>query len=232
MAVTGAILPKQYANTINLYAQTKKYFPVQHRSVIKEKKQKIEKILSYPILCPLFHIHQRKQIKTKSTQLSNLLQCRMSSAYRQGKKASTKRGHFISQVHNTEVKWSIKPCIVRTKKVSKALRQKLVEWIMKNSNVCESPIARDTLLITDEESGVKLIVPKLLLEFSMRQLHNELIVSPYYGGLFGARHADTNYVIISDKMLRFLAPPQLNPMTDNQKMMCGCAIFNTSKYFQ
>ena len=47
------------------------------------------------------------------------------------KNDSTKRGHLISQVHNTEMKWSIKPCIVRTKKVSKALKQKLVEWIMK-----------------------------------------------------------------------------------------------------
>ena len=33
-------------------------------------------------------------------------------------------------------------------------------------------------------------------------------------------------------MLRSLAPPQLRPMTDNQKMMRGCAICNTSKYMQ
>ena len=46
---------------------------------------------------------------------------------------------------------------------------------MKNPNVCESPIARDTLLITDAESRVKRIVPTLLLEFSMQQFHNELI---------------------------------------------------------
>ena len=44
--------------------------------------------------------------------IKDLFQCIMSSAYRRGKKASTKRGHFIAQVHNTEVKWSIKPCIV------------------------------------------------------------------------------------------------------------------------
>ena len=30
-------------------------------------------------------------------------------------KASTKREHFIAQVRNTEVKWSIKPCIVQKK---------------------------------------------------------------------------------------------------------------------
>ena len=45
------------------------------------------------------------------------------------------------------------PCL--KKKSSKALRQKLVEWIMKNSNVRESPIDRDTLIIKDAKSGVK-----------------------------------------------------------------------------
>ena len=72
---------------------------------------------------------------------------------------------------------------------------------MKNSNVCESPIARDNLLITDAESRVKRRVPKLLLECSMRQLHNELIASPDYGGLLGAIHADINDVIISGTVL-------------------------------
>ena len=66
----------------------------------------------------------------------------------------------------------------------------------------------------------------------MRQLHNELIYSPDNGGLLGARHTETNGVIISDTILCSLAPPQLRPMTDNHKMMCGCAIVNTSKYMQ
>ena len=75
-------------------------------------------------------------------------------------------------------------------------------------------------------------MPKLLLEFSMRQLQNELIASPDGVGLLVAIHANTNDVIISDTMLCYLAPPQLRPMTDHQKMMCGCSIFNSSKYFQ
>ena len=65
---------------------------------------------------------------------------------------------------------------------------------------------------------------KLLLECPMQQLRNELISSPDDGGLLGAINADTNYVIISDTILRYLAPPQLRPMTDRHKMMCGCAI--------
>ena len=96
----------------------------------------------------------------------------------------------------------------------------------------QSPITRDTLLIADADTKVKRRVPKLLLKCSMRQLHNELIASPDDGGLFGSINAITNDVIISDTMLRSLAPPQLRPMTDNQKMMCGCAIYNTSKYMQ
>ena len=96
----------------------------------------------------------------------------------------------------------------------------------------QSPIARDTLLITNAESGVKQILPKILLECSMRQLNNELIASPDDGSLLGAIHADTNDVIISDTMICSLQPLQLRPMTDNHKMMCGCAICNTSKYFQ
>ena len=88
----------------------------------------------------------------------------------------------------------------------------------------ESLISRDTLLITDAESGVKRRVPKLLLKCSMRQLRNELIASPDDGGLLVARYSDTNYLISSVTMLRSLAPPELRPMTDHQKMMCGCAI--------
>ena len=96
----------------------------------------------------------------------------------------------------------------------------------------EYPIACDTLLITYAEYRVKQGVPKLLLECPMRQLHNAIIASPDYGSLFGARHANTNDVIISDTTLLYLSTYQLRPMTDNIKIMCGCDICNTSNYFQ
>ena len=106
------------------------------------------------------------------------------------------------------------------------MRKEIVYWIMKNSNVCQSPINRDNLLITDADSKEKSRVPKLLLECSMRQLHNELIASPDDGVLLGSRHAETDDMIISDTVLRSLALPQLRSMID------GCAICNTSKYMQ
>ena len=48
--------------------------------------------------------------------IQDLLQCSRSSAYSQQRNASTKFENLIAQVKNTSVKWSIKPCIVRTKK--------------------------------------------------------------------------------------------------------------------
>ena len=130
------------------------------------------------------------------------------------------------------MEWSIKPYIVKTKKDSKALRQEIVDWVMKYSNVRQYPISRDTLLIAYADTKVKRRVPKLLLECSTQQLHNDIIASPDYGGLIEARHANTNDVISIDTMLRSLAPPQLRPLPDNHKIMCGCAICNTSKYIQ
>ena len=62
-------------------------------------------------------------------------------------------------------------------------------------------------------------------------MHNEIIASPDDVGLLGARHNDTNDVIISDTVLCSLEPPQLRPMIDRHKVIWGCAIFNTSKYF-
>ena len=53
-----------------------------------------------------------------------------------------------------------------------------------------------------------------------------------YEGLIRSIHADTDDVIISDTMICYLASPQLRPIKDNHKMMCRCAICNTSKYFQ
>ena len=63
-------------------------------------------------------------------------------------------------------------------------------------------------------------------------MHNHLINSLDDGGVLGSRHVDTNDAIISDTVLHSLAHPQLCPMIDNHKIMCGCSIYKNSKYFQ
>ena len=194
------------------------------------KKTEDKKTFVVSNIVSTFHLHQRRQIKTKFMQLR--IYFNVAGQVHIFKKSFYKTWTFdcSSPQYSGEMVYQIMHC--SKKNISKALRQKLVEWIMKNSNVCESPIAHDTLLITDAESRVKRRVPKLLLECFMRQLRNELITSPDDAGLLGSRHDNTNDVIISYTVLRSLSPPQLRPITDHCKMMCGCAICNTSKYFQ
>ena len=52
------------------------------------------------------------------------------------------------------------------------------------------------------------LVPKLLLQMSVRELHNSLVSDPNDGGLKYARDED-GIIIISDSTLRSLLPPQL-----------------------
>ena len=76
----------------------------------------IVSIVSYP---------SKKTDQNEVNAIQDLLQYGRSIAYCQEKRASTKRGHLIAQVKNTAVKWSIKPCIFRTKKIrSSVYRQR------------------------------------------------------------------------------------------------------------
>ena len=52
------------------------------------------------------------------------------------------------------------------------------------------------------------LVPKLLVQVSVRELHNSLVSDPKDGGLKYARDEDGK-IIISDSTLRSLLPPQL-----------------------
>ena len=53
-----------------------------------------------------------------------------------------------------------------------------------------------------------LLVPKLLLQVSIRELHNSLVSDPNDGGLKDARD-EYGKIIISDSTLRSLLPQQL-----------------------
>ena len=121
----------------------------------------------------------KKKDQNEVHAIQDLLQCGSSSAYLQ-KKAFYKTWTFdrSSTKCRGEIVYQTMHCSNR--KIGKALRHKLVEWIMKNTNVREYPIARDILFITDAESRVKRRVPKLVFERSMRQLHNYIIASQDY----------------------------------------------------
>ena len=64
------------------------------------------------------------------------------------------------------------------------------------------------------------LVPKLLLQLSVRELHNSLVSNTNGGGIKDARDEDDN-IIISDSTLRSLLSPQFKTMYACYKVMCG-----------
>ena len=66
-------------------------------------------------------------------------------------------------------------------------------------------------------------VSKLLLQISIRELHNDMLLPPDEGGFKEARD-ETGNVRISDTALRALLPEQARKMTPRHKQMCGCEV--------
>ena len=64
-------------------------------------------------------------------------------------------------------------------------------------------------------------MPKVLLQFSVQELHNSMVSPPEEGVLKEARYEDNN-IIISDSTLQKILPPQLKNMTSRYRVMCGC----------
>ena len=68
------------------------------------------------------------------------------------------------------------------------------------------------------------LVPKLLLQVYVRELHNSLVSDPNDGGLKDARDEDGN-IIISDSTLRSLLPPQLKKCLHDTRL---CVVVNVA----
>ncbi len=79
--------------------------------------------------------------------------------------------------------------------ISPEVREELLDWIANHKNVIASPIAKDTLLVLNSETGEKERVGKPTLESSFGKLHNLLIEREEDGGLAWARDANGNIVI-------------------------------------
>ena len=94
-------------------------------------------------------------------------------------------------------------------------------WITRHPQVVQSPIYNDSLKVVLDDQSEPQLVPKLLLQVSVEELHNNLVSDPNDVGLKDARDEDGK-IIISDSTLRSLLPPQLKQMYARYKIMCGC----------
>ena len=118
-------------------------------------------------------------------------------------------------------------------KTNDQIKSNVYEWITRHTQVVQSPISNDCLKVMFDNQTEPQLVPKLLLQVSVRQLHNSLVSDPNDGGLKYARYEDNN-IIISDSTLRSLFPYQSKKMSARYKVMCSipdsCYISRVASY--
>ena len=109
----------------------------------------------------------------------------------------------------------------RALKINGQIKRSLYKWITHHPQVLKSPISNDFLkLIFDDQTEPQMVL-KLILQVSVRELHNKIISDTNYDGIKKARDEE-NSIMISDSTLRTLLPPQLKQISARYKVMCGC----------
>ena len=106
-------------------------------------------------------------------------------------------------------------------KINEQIKCNLYVWITRHPQVVQSPISNHCLKVMLDVQTEPQLVPKLLLQVSVRELHKSLVSDTHYGGLKDARDEDDN-IIIRYFTLCSLLPPQLKQMYACYKVMCGC----------
>ena len=93
-------------------------------------------------------------------------------------------------------------------KINEQIKRNLYAYITCNHRVVQSPISTYCLKFLLDNQTEPQLVPKHLLQVSVRELHNSLVSYPNDGGLKDARDKDGK-IISSDYTLRSLLPHQL-----------------------
>ena len=78
----------------------------------------------------------------------------------------------------------------RHSKINEQIKRNLYTWITRHPQVVQSPISNDCLKVVLYDQTELTHVPKLLLQVSVRELHNSLVSDPNDGGLKDARDED------------------------------------------
>ena len=79
-------------------------------------------------------------------------------------------------------------------------------WITHHPQVVQSSISNDCFKVVLDDHTEPQLVPKLLLQVSVRELHNCLVSDPNYCGLKDARD-EYGKIVTSDSTLCTLFPP-------------------------
>ena len=138
----------------------------------------------------------------------------------------SKRLFFAAKSKRKAMKVGNSLCTKKTKqkghsKINDQIKRNVYTWITRHTQVVQSPISNNCLKVVLYYQTEPQLVPKLLLQVSVKELHNSLVSDPNGGDLKDARD-EYGKIIIIDSTLRSLFPPQLKQITARCKVMCGC----------
>ena len=68
-------------------------------------------------------------------------------------------------------------------KINEHIKRNLYTWITRHPQVVQSPISNDSIKFMLDDQTEPQLIPKLLLQLSVRELHNSLVSDPNDGGL-------------------------------------------------
>ena len=134
-----------------------------------------------------------------------------------------KKGTAIRRVESTKSKrrsikfvnslWTNKSKRNGHSKINDQIKRNVYTWITHHNQVSQSPISNDFLKLIYDDQTKPQLVPKLLLQVSVRELYNILVCDPNDGGLKYLRDEEDN-IIMSDSTLRSLLPSQLKQIPE------------------
>ena len=142
------------------------------------------------------------------------------TAYRQVGAAKSKR----KEIKFGNTSWALKQRRKRNSKIDEQIRKSLYNWIIHHPQFVQSPIINDCRKVKIDVHTEPKLVPKLLLQVSLREIHNNLVSSTIDVGLKEASDEDDNIIII-DSALRSLFPTQLKNFHQDARL---CVVKNVA----
>ena len=97
--------------------------------------------------------------------------------------------------------WALKKKRKGNSKIDEQIKKSPYDWIMHHPEVVQSPIVNDCMKVRIDCHTEPQLFPKLLLQVSVREIHNNIVSAIKYGGIKESRDEDDN-IIISDSTLR------------------------------
>ena len=118
----------------------------------------------------------------------------------------TSRKAILSNPAERNTTWCVLQARSHYQTMQRTLRDELVNWILSHEHVIPSSLTADTILVLNPITKQREPVTKLLLQISIRGLHDDLIAPPPKG-LASVYESSTQKLLVSESTLRAMLPP-------------------------